>query len=367
MERAPTSRGRRVASAAVAAFFAALVAAIVVFAVRSYQTQEELRPKPPRIEQLEPGSEEEAFWKQIYKRRPVFTEVERSCYVDATKFKMRTGDRKQDNAFGGVATDMMKIALSPPDKRPAAPRIDRQNFDLLLGTCPTCGATYMDLDIININTGRPPGAPAKLKQFKLAEMLPELAAEPQANWTFDERSLAHYITQRHAGFPALELGYSALSGAYSGNLSIRLGRKYKLTPAAFYALAAAEFSAALESKDYDNAQAGSLIAMTRGEMYRLLGRRDAASVSFELARELGGLDEKTETILAHLEGLNGKEDFTLQRQPLEGELRPPLGWYIDTLLAGANAELDVQRGKWGALDDPQAIVAQMRVELATQR
>jgi hypothetical protein len=318
---------------------------------------------PLTEEQLKPSAEEVAFWEQIEARQPVFNEVERECLVDGTSFTLRTGDRKQDNAFGGVATDLMKIALAPPPKRPAAPRIDRQNFDQLLGTCPQCGATYFDIDLINIKSGRPPGAAGKLKSFDLGQAAPELAAKPQADWTYDERALARYLTQVAAGFPHEELGYTALSGAYNGNLSIGIGRKYSITPAAFYALAAAHFTQALHDKSYDNAQGGSLIAMTRGELYRLLGRREDAAASFKQATALGGLDERTAKIMAGLEKLNAEDDFTLQRQPLEGELRPPLGWYIDTILPNANAELQVARKQWGQLDDPAQIVAKIRQQV----
>src|SRR4051812_19749822 len=58
--------------------------------------------------------EEQRFWDLLDKKRPVYRQIDRTCYVDHTKFKVTIGDLKQDNAFGGVLTDLMKLALNPP-------------------------------------------------------------------------------------------------------------------------------------------------------------------------------------------------------------------------------------------------------------
>ena len=300
--------------------------------------------------------EEEQFWALLYKQKPEYHQIERRCFVEGTSVKVTTGDAKQDNAFGGVLTDLMKLALNPPPQRPGRPTIDKQNYDLLLSTCPTCGATYFDIDFTNLTGGRPSGGIARLKKsWNLVELCPKLAAIDQSKWTYDQKAYARYLTQKTAGFPDSELGYDALSGAYCSNLSIGYGREYRITGAAWYALAAARFRKYIDAGSYANVQEASLVAMTLGEMYRLLGRQADAKTYFAKALALGGLDQNTTDILGQLEGYNKTGDYTLQLAPIKNMKQPPLGWYVYQLLPNVNAELDYQRPQWSKLDDPELI------------
>jgi len=339
-----------------------------------YQRDKGLEAYKLATKQLETPDQKSAddFDKALEARQPKFNTIQRQCYVEDHTFNVTTGDSKQDNAFGGVATDLMKIALSPPQQKPGAPSIDRQNFDLLLSTCPVCGATYFDIDFFNIGLGKFPKAKDNLKQhFNLAQLCPELDATKSKDWTYDERGLVRYLTQQTAGYPDYELGYTALSGAYSSNLSVGIGRDYHIPAAAFYALAAAQFKHHIASGKFDNHAEAGLVAMTMGEMYRLLGRHTDAKSAFASARQIGtaphgskdGIDPGTRDILTYLEKLNAAGDSSLHRAPLANAKTPPLGWYIDTILPGINAELDVQRSKWAKLDDPDAIVAAIRAQL----
>jgi hypothetical protein len=267
-----------------------------------------------------------------------------------------TGDAKQDNAFGGVLTDLMKVALDPPEKRPGRPSILVQNYDQLLSTCPTCGATYFDIDFVNINGGRPAGAAEKLRaDWNLRELCPKLDAVDKTKWTYDQQAFARYLTQKTAGFPDGELGYDALSGAYNSHLSIGYGRNYYITGAAWYALAAARFRQYIDAGAYANPQEASLVAMTLGELYRLLGRPADAKTYFDKALTIGGLDTDAKDILTKLEALVDNGDYTLQLAPLKNMKRPPLGWYAEQILPNVNAELDYQRETWGKLNDPDVI------------
>ena len=306
-------------------------------------------------------AEEERFWDLLEKQKPVFGQIQHACFVEDTKFNVTTADPQHDNAFGGVLTDLMKVALTPPPERPGRPTILLQNYDQLLSTCPTCGATYFDIDFANLNGGRPPGGVDKLKQnWNLRELCPQLDKLEKKDWTFDEKAYARYLTQKIAGFPDDELGYTALSGAYCSNLSIGYGRDYKITGTAWYALAAAHFRKYVDAGAYPNKQAASLVSMTLGEMYRLLGRQADAGTYYSKSRTLGGLDQKTLDILNELESLNNKGDFTLQLAPLKGMKEPPIGWYANQLLPNVNAELGYQRPFWSRLDDPATIEGWIR-------
>jgi tetratricopeptide (TPR) repeat protein len=279
-------------------------------------------------------SEEERFWELLYKQKPRYQQVERTCFVENTKFKVTTGDAKQDNAFGGVLTDLMKVALDPPEKRPGRPSILVQNYDQLLSTCPTCGATYFDIDFMNINGGRPAGAAEKLRSdWNLRELCPRLDAVDKQKWTYDQQAFARY----------------------NSHLSIGYGRNYYITGAAWYALAAARFRQYIDAGAYANPQEASLVAMTLGELYRLLGRPEDAKTYFDKALTIGGLDTDAKDILTKLEALVDNGDYTLQLAPLAKMKRPPLGWYAEQILPNVNAELDYQRKTWGKLNDPDVI------------
>jgi hypothetical protein len=307
-----------------------------------------------------PVVDDPEFLAQLEERKPVFGSTPRPCFVCGTEFKVRAGDARRSNSLGGVATDVMSLALSPPLEEGGPPNINRQSFDALLSTCPTCGATYFEIDYTNLNGSILPGGTNNLKSgFNLMELAAPLAQKPQNEWTYDEQSLVRYLTQRTAGFPSYELGYTAVSGAYSSNLSAFLGRDHNIPGAAFYALAAAHFKQYLDAGQYDNELGAALIAMELGELYRLLGRHTDATAAFAKARELNKLDPQTLKILAHLEQLNGAGDKALHRAPLEEVEAPPIGWVVDLTLPAINAELDAERERWAAVDDPQQITAQM--------
>jgi hypothetical protein len=301
-------------------------------------------------------AEEERFWDLLYKQKPVYEQVERTCPVEGTQFTVTTGSAQHDNAFGGVLTDLMKVALDPPEKRPGRPSILVQNYDQLLSTCPTCGATYFDIDFVNLQGGRPANGAQKLQaQWNLRELCPQLDALDKQDWTYDQRAFARYLTQKVAGFPDSELGYDALSGAYNSNLSIGYGRNYFVTSAAWYALAAARFRQYIDAGSYASQQEASLVAMTLGEMYRLLGRKIDAKTYFDKALTIGGLDTDAKDVLTKLEELTDNGDFTLQLAPLKQMKKPPLGWYAEQILPNVNAELDYQRPAWSKLNDPDVI------------
>jgi hypothetical protein len=350
----------------------ALLALLFGLAGVAYHFMGKPKPVPPDKAEF-PGetttdaeriAEEERFWDRLDKQKPQYNQGHRACFVEGTQVPVATGDPSHDNAFGGVLTDLMKVALTPPAKRPGRPGILLQNYDQLLSTCPTCGATYFEIDMVDITGGRPPGAAEKLqKSWNLRELCPELDKLEKKDWTYDEKAYARYLTQKTAGFPDSELGYTALSGAYCSNLSIGYGRDYRITGAAWYALAAAQFRATIDGGTAENPQAGSLIAMTLGEMYRLLGRQSDAKTYYAKARELGALDQKTTDILSDLEALNDKGDFALQLAPLKGMKEPPIGWYANQLLPNVNAELEYQRPFWSKLDDVAEIEKHIRGSL----
>jgi hypothetical protein len=358
---------------------------------------------------------------------PQFMQLERDCPVDNTKFKLPSQDAVHDNSFGGIATDMMKLALAPPKQEGGPPELDCQQFDYLLGSCPTCGASFIELDLINMRSGLPPQAMSNLnRNWDLARAAPQLKALPLSEWTFEERALARYLTARTGWEGAdnleVELGFAALQGAYCSNMSLYLGRDYRITAAAFYALAAAHFRHALDNNTNvpENlrmgAQAQAMTAIEIGETNRLLGRREESQAGFDQARQIAVADikalesqiplveaeieaqrarlpapgspeaqsghtlqreiakkeqklknlrgwisaqQQNLEVIAVLEGYLHAGDYKLHRYTPEGVPAPPIGWYIDMLLPAINGELEVQRSNWSSLRLPEQIVEQM--------
>jgi predicted nucleic acid-binding Zn ribbon protein len=339
---------------------------------------------PPQLAEDDPALEQ--FAAAVAKQQPVFTPYERICPVDQVKFLVPS--QSKDNWHGGVATDLMKIALAPSGKAGERFDLGQQQYDLLLESCPECGATYVELDFVNLTSGMIPSAGSNLaNNWDLAQLAPQLDSARARGWTFDEQSLAHYLTLRTAGWPAGELGYAALSGAYSSNLSAGLGRRYTLPGAGFYALAVSEMQRAIAVGEVGGGSAAvAATTLELGELQRLLGRRAEAEATLAQAKELltaemesaeaaaaAGSDpgiveaaknraERQRNDLKVLEQLLGyldSGDFSLHRVVMEGEKMPPGGWAIDRLLPAINAQLAEDRGKWSGLYDTDEIVAEL--------
>ncbi|MCH7471402.1 hypothetical protein IIA79_00420 [bacterium] len=329
------------------------------------------------------------FWARVEKYQPKYITLTRNCLVDGVEFEIQLKEsRESDNRFGGVATDLMKIALAPPREGIGPPRLDLQEWENILGSCPACGATYTDADLSYIRRGAVPSALSNLRSWDLEAIAPTLAARPVEDWTPDERILVRYLTRRHAGFETVELGFAALSGAYASNLAIALGKKHTIPAPAFYALAAAEFASALDEQDSLNSEAAALTAQILGEMYRLLGRAADAQGAFDVSHEYFEearleLEEKfasadldgrssatwerklksldlTMGILGQLEASLAAGEYHLQRARVkEIEVPEEVGWYLDGMLPSINGELVFHRDGWNGEDDAEAIVSRI--------
>jgi hypothetical protein len=333
------------------------------------------------------------FLDRVAASQPAFGAGEAVCPVDQTKFSLPNQQPGQDNGLGGVATDLMKIALAPSGKAGARYDLTQQQYDRLRGSCPTCGATYMAIDIHNLSSGLVASGASNLKLgWKPESLAPELDASRGDGWTKDEEALAHYLTLRTAGWPAYELGFTALSGAYTANLSAALDRERRLPGAGFYALAAAEFRRSLAIMEQQPGEAQAITLMTLGELQRLLGQTENAASSFaaaraEFARQLAAIPTKssatstaqqqadmqaftmrrnrindTLTILSQLEGYLKAGDLQLHRADT-GQPAPPDGWQLDRLLPAINADLEKHREESAGLTDPQLVVDRLLDEL----
>lgn len=291
------------------------------------------------------------FWATVEEHQPKFEPVAQVCPVEGADLDVPA--LIDTNRLGGVATDMMQLALAPNPQGTGAPDISRQVFAEQFGTCPKCGATYTELDISVMNT-----APVRerLAKWDLAQLAPELAARPQAQWTADERALARFLTQRQAGLSQVELGISALQGAYCCNLAVAAGIKRRFVSPAFYALAASCFAQGLADSDKT---AASFAAMMLGECSRLLGRVDAAQAAYAQARSLGGLEPEAQAVLDQLEQLLQQGDMNLERAQLPGVAMPPVAWYLEPMLPAINGDIAVARQDWAELTDTDAVLQAM--------
>lgn len=338
-----------------AAFLFVVLAGVLAFALTVGLPP---KPKPPAPAAAQPGqaaqpATPEAFFSYLGQHPPKYSPLQRLCPIDGTRFEVPT--QSADNRAGGVATDMMKIALAPNPEGQGPPDLSQQDFLLLWGTCPKCGATFGEIDLVNLIS-----EPflSRLKKWNIAKAAPPLARVPQEKWTTDERVLVRYLTQRQAGVEPVELGFTALTGAYAANLAVYLGRDYRVPSPAFYALAAAEFRGALAQGNLSK-EATGVTAMTLGETERLLGRFDEAKGAFAQARAAGALDEGTLAILGQLEGLSAAKDFNLARAERKDAKPPPIGWYLDSLLPAINGHITQYRSAWTAPASPEELIARI--------
>ncbi len=319
---------------------------------------------------------EDAFWKYINERQPAYEYAETDCLVDGTKFDLPISPKGSGNIAGGVATDMMAIAIRPDEESAIKPNFDLQQFEKKMGTCPDCGATYMDIDYYNAQSSLIENGIEKLSTWDLSSFLPALDAKESESWTSDVKSFVRYKTQQQAGFPHNELGFGALSGAYCSNFSAWYGKDFTIPSAAFYALAAAQIKVDLEQDLPANITGRSISAMVLGELYRLLGRSDDAEQWYKHARSLEhsddaeqgskparslkGLDANAMFVLEFCEGNLANGDFSLKRVPdLEGTSPPPIGWQIDFMLPNISAHIADERGEWAGMDDIGEIEARI--------
>lgn len=307
----------------------------------------------------EPMSEED-FWKHIEKSQPVFNVAETQCLVDGTKFDMPFNPRGSDNRAGGVATDLMKIAIRPAEDSEIKPNFDLQEFEQKMGTCPTCGATYMDIDLFNIRSTRIENGVDNLQAWDLSERIPGLVVEENESWTTDVRGFVRYNVQQQAGFPPNELGFTALAAAYCTNFSVWYGKEYTVPSPAYYALAAAQIRVDLEQDLPQEPSERSISAMVLGELYRLLGRSADSAHWYSYARGQGSLAPGFLVVLEFSENNLANGDFSLKRIPdMEEGKVPPIGWQIDNMLPNINGHITQHRNDWAGLDDPVEIEAKI--------
>ncbi|HES58768.1 MAG TPA: hypothetical protein ENO21_05000 [Firmicutes bacterium] len=294
-----------------------------------------------------------SFWDGLRQRAPEYGTVEYNCPVDGTALDVP--NRLRDNRYGGVASDFMKITLAPPAAEHGQPDLTVQEWERMPATCPTCGATFMEIDLLNLSSQMLPGGLTALKEWDLAEAAPPLAEVPPAQWTKDEQLFVRYLTHRQAGFPGTELGYAALPAAYASNFAVWYGKDYAVPSGAYYALAAARMRADLDAGLPEREGERALIMFDLGELYRLLGRPDDASAWFNNALDTGLLDEGRLAALKQLKAALESGDYSLERVEIEGLTAPPVGWYLDTMLPAINGHISEHRDDWNGMDDPAAI------------
>lgn len=301
------------------------------------------------------------FWQRVTEHQPKVETITYACPVDGAPLAVPS--IIEDNRLGGVASDMMELALAPPVGGIGPPDLTKQRFNIDLATCPKCGATFAEVDLPSV--GREEAKEA-LKAWDLAKLAAPLAAIPAVQWSADERALAHYLTLRQAGLSPVELGIAALDGAYCCNLAVALGQKRRLPAPAFYALAAACFADGLQRDETRDARSASFCALMLGETSRLLGRQAQAQAAFAKARKLGGLDDASLHVLGQLEGHLAAGRFSLERVELPRVATPPLGWYLDLMLPAMNGDIAAYRGEWAGLTEQDAIVARILAALKQQ-
>jgi hypothetical protein len=295
------------------------------------------------------------FLEVIEKRQPKYDYVELECPACGEQLAVpEQASQESNNRFGGVATDIMSIALSPPPADGGRPGLESQDWEMLLATCAGCGASFHYLDVYHIRGGR-----YAISGWDLGELAPSLAQRDPMDWTVEERIYTRVLSLRAAGVEDVEQGFAALQGAYAANFGTWYGNTVHVPSPAFYALAAASFAVALETDTEMNTEARAVTAMTMGECLRLLGRDDDAKAAFELVHELADEAFDPERIqhkaaldaLSQLEGLLAAGDHSLQRAQVAAAGEPPVGWYIDEMLPAINGHLDQHRSDWSELVD----------------
>ncbi|MCC7479238.1 hypothetical protein IT575_12370 [bacterium] len=287
--------------------------------------------------------------------RPDFPLMQRPCPLHPQEelqvpVKRLVGERFDiygDNSFGGVATDLMKIALGPPEsgERIGEPSMAVQDFDSLLASCAESGATFSMTDLQRLKAD--PAAADRLVGWDLLALAPELAARPQSEWTIDERCLVRLLTQKRWGASSVELGFTALTGAYISNFSVYRGRDYRLEGAAWYALAAAYFEQALSEGSLQGESQILVTRMTLGELYRLLGDTARAGELYAEVKSGGSLPKGSSEVLEQMIELAQQGSSNLERASVQDVPVPPVGWYLDRALPAINGQLAVTRQQWG--------------------
>lgn len=332
--------------------------AVLVFVVARPPGQPAEPGQQPVSAQEQARLSAEEFAELLLQRQPRYSTFQSACPIDGTVLEVPKQD--DDNRLGGVATDLMKIALGPPEGGIGRPDFEAQDWEMLLVTNPNNGATYHGIDLYNIASS----TRYEIADWDLAAWMPALAARPVDDWTVEERVLARVLTQRAAGVENVELGFSTLQGAYAANFNTWYGRKVSIPSPAFYALAAAYFRSALANDETLTAATRSVTQMTLGEMYRLLGRLEEAAQALAAAREAGGLDQYTLQVLAQLESLVAAGDSSLIRAEV-AELAPlSTGWYLDEMLPAMNGHITAHRGEWNGLYTPEEVLARIDAWLA---
>jgi hypothetical protein len=379
-------------------------AVIFVFAITTFIVVMAYRMSQPHgggVKAAAPSKSKD-FWASLEERKPVFDLEKYPCPVCLTELNVPFKTRDHSNLFGGVGTDMMGVALRPNPAGSGPPDVDCQDYDHLLVGCPECGAFYGGMDVVNFNGGNPFNSLVNLRANWTAKSVPpELVGRPFDELTYDERGLIRYLTTKTAcegdSSYDLQLGFVALDAAFGANVSVYIGRDYKIPSTAFYALTEAHFRAALD-KDPDfyetNGRAAMTLIINVAECNRLLGRAEASKAAFIEARSRaeaevskrekaaaeakeGGkpqaiydsdfLLKEAKTRLSAVDQIEAylkKGDFDLHRYKVKGEKKPPIGWYIEQMLPGINGEIQATRAQWAGLSDPDEIVAAMLARLA---
>lgn len=341
----------------VLAFLFVVLASILFFVFMISRPPAEKKQEQPET----PATALVSFWEGVAQRAPQYNPQPETCPVDNTRFDVP--HKVRDNRYGGVASDLMKISLAPPVEQYGQPDLSKQEWEQMPATCPSCGATFMEIDLINLQSGMVPDANKALKSWNLTDACPPLVDVPQDKWTSDERLFVHYLTLKKAGFPGTELGYAALTAAYGTNFAIWYGEDYSVPSPAYYALAAAlmrkDVEAGLPASDAERAA----VEFDLGELYRLLGRADDSAKWFGEARDSGKLEPSRVEVLKQLEDSLNAGDFALQRVKIANFKAPPVGWYLDTMLPAINGHITQYRADWNTMDDPaeieKAIVARI--------
>lgn len=307
------------------------------------------------------------FYEVVEKRQPKYDHVELECPACGEPLAVpEQASQESNNRFGGVATDIMSIALSPPPEEGGRPSLESQDWEMLLATCASCGAAYHYLDVYHLRGGR-----YAISGWDIEELAPSLAQRDPTEWTVEEKIYARVLTLRAAGVEEVELGFAALQGAYAANFGTWCGNTVHIPSPAFYALAAAYLAIALETDAQLNTEARAVTAMTMGECLRLLGRDDDAKAAFELVHELANEAFDPERVqhqaaldaLSQLEGLLAAGDHSLHRAQVAASGEPPVGWYIDEMLPGINGHIDQHRDAWSGLLDVDEIHARINASI----
>ena len=349
-----------------AAFVFALLALILLLVFLVSRPGDETRQPDERLD-AEQQLTAERFIELLEMRQLQVKHIPMACPIDGTALDVpELASSHSRNRFGGVATDMMSISLAPPEAEPGRPNVELQDWEALLVTCPVCGATYHGIDIHHLNQA----TRYRIDDWDLTARAPQLAGRPPEAWTVDERIYVRLLTQRAAGVPSVELGFTALQGAYAANFGTWYGKEVRIPSPAYYALAAAYFTDALATEPEMRPLTRSYTALTQGECLRLLGRAEEARQAFAEVLSLDAFDESNAehraalAALSQLQRLLEAEDYSLHRADIPEFREPPLGWYLDEMLPAINGHIAQHRASWNALDEADEIHARITALLA---